>query len=555
MAKYAIGLDFGTLSVRAMLIDIRTGKEIGRGSCRYPHGVMEEKLWNGTGLPAEWALQDPRDYIDGMKTAVREALRSASADPADIVGIGIDFTSSTVLPVKSDGTPLCFLDEYRDIPDAYVKLWKHHGAAAETDLIGKIICERRESWFPLYGGKVSGEWMLPKVVETLHRAPEVYHAADRFIEALDWIPWQLTGIETRSECGAGYKMFYRYARGYPESGFFEAVDPRLKDFTAEKLGPPVKKIGEKAGTLTETAAKELGLRPGIAVGVGMIDAHASFLGTGITEPGIMLIILGTSACHILLSEREQGIPGVGGLVRDGILPGYFAYEAGQCCVGDHFDWFARNCVPEAYYAESRAKGIGIFELLNEKLKGYKAGESGLLALDWFNGVRTPLNDYDLNGLILGLNLQTKPEEIYLSLIEATAFGTKRILEQFEDKGIPVKKIVMSGGIPVKNRMLVQVYADVCGREIGVCADSLSGCRGAAMLGIAAADPVITGYAGLTDVVRRIGMQEMEIFQPDKEASETYHELYTEYRTLSDYFGSGGNDVMKRLNALRRRQKH
>ena len=554
MAKYAIGIDFGTLSVRAMLADIRTGREAGHSSCDYAHGVMEAMPRTGTPLPAGWALQHPKDYLDAMKTAVRDLMRSAAADPEDVIGIGIDFTSSTILPVKSDGTPLCFFDEFADEPNAYVKLWKHHGPVEETKQIEQTILTRDEPWFPFYGGKVSGEWMLPKVLETLHQAPEVYAAADRFIEALDWIPWQLTGRETRSACGAGYKMFHRHDRGYPEAGFFEALDPGLKNFAAEKLGPPAARISEKAGELTETAAEALGLCPGIPVGIGMIDAHASFLGSGIMDPGDMLIILGTSSCHILLSEKEQSIPGVGGLVRDGILPGYYAYEAGQCCVGDHFDWFVRNCVPEKYEREAKKQNITIYQLLNEKLRGYKPGQSGLLALDWFNGVRTPLNDYDLNGLILGLNLQTKPEEIYRALIEATAFGTKRILEQFEIHGIPVRKIVLSGGIPTQNRMLVQIYSDVCGREVSVCPERLSGCFGAALLGIAAADPEITGYTGITDIVRNLARREGEIFRPDPESERIYQELYDEYRCLSDYFGSGGNDVMKRLNELRRRTR-
>jgi len=288
---------------------------------------------------------------------------------------------------------------------------------------------------------------MPKILETIHHAPEVYDSADYYIEALDWITWKLTGNLTLSECMAGYKAFYHEGDGYPSTEFFKAIHPKMEHVVLDKMAFPLKKIGETAGYLTKEMAERTGLLPGTPVAAGMIDAHASVLGSGICRPGMMMVIVGTSSCHMILSETESGIPGVGGLVKDGILPGYYGYEGGQSCVGDHFAWFVKNCVPEEYAQEAEKKGVGVHQLLTEKLKGYRAGQSGLLALDWFNGVRSPLMDFDLNGMILGMNLQTKPEEIYLALIEATAYGTRMILEAFEAAGIAVDSIILGGGIP------------------------------------------------------------------------------------------------------------
>lgn len=548
--KYSIGLDFGTLSVRALLINIETGEEIGVSVFEYPHGVMETELPTGEKLPVNWALQDPQDYLDGLIYTVRDILRQTDILPEEIVGIGVDFTSSTVLPVYQDGTTLCSVEKFKREPNAYVKLWKHHGAEEEAAYIDKVAKERGETWLELYGGKVSSEWLVPKVLETLHKAPQVYREADRFMEALDWIIWQLTGEETRSACGIGYKAFYHHENGYPSDDFFKALDPEMEHFVEEKMTAPVKGIGTCAGYLTARMAETLGLKAGTPVAAGIVDAHASVPGSGVSRPGEMMIIMGTSSCHLLLSDVEAGIPGVCGIVKDGIMPGCFGYEAGQCCVGDHFAWFVKNCVPESYEAESREKGVSIYQLLAEKLKGYKAGQSGLLALDWFNGVRSPLMDFNLNGLILGMNLQTKTEEIYLALIEATAYGTRLIMEQFEKAGIAIDTVVLGGGIPAKNPLAVQVYADVLQREIKVSGTEHASALGAAILGAAAAPQEVTGYKNANEIAARIGRTRAEVCHPRTEHKEAYELLYTEYKTLCDYFGKGGNPVMKRLNALR-----
>ena len=550
MAKYAIGLDYGTLSVRALLVNIETGEEVSVSVFKYPHGVMETELPTGEKLPVGWALQHPKDYLDGLIYTVTEVMKRSKVCPNEVIGIGVDFTASTIFPVRADGYPLCFMEQFEREPHAYSKLWKHHGAEEETTYIDRIVRERDEEWLAYCGGKISSEWMIPKVLETLNHAPEVYEKADRYIEAMDWLVWQLTGEETRSINGLRYKAFYNHKTGCASNEFYKELDERMEHFIEEKMEAQQKAVGEVAGYLSEGMAKTLGLCPGTPVGTPIIDAHACLLGGGMTKPNEMTLIAGTSYCHYVFSEKEVNVYGVCSIVKDGILPGYFAYEAGQSGGGDQFAWFINNCVPEKYEIEAREKGISIHKLLVEKLEGYKAGQSGLIALDWFNGVRSPLADYNLNGLILGMNLLTKPEEIYLALIEATGFGTRLIVEEFEKAGIEINSIVMGGGIPLKNPMLVQVYSDILNREITVCQAEQSGSLGAAMLGIVAAPSEVTGYHSLTEVVEKLSKRGNVAYRPNQENKEEYDKLYEEYKTLLEYFGKGSNDVMRRLNKLR-----
>ena len=550
MVKYAIGLDYGTLSVRALLVNIYTGEEVGVSVYEYPHSVMETELPTGEKLPVGWALQHPKDYLDGLIYTVTEVMKNSDVKPEEVIGIGVDFTASTIFPVRADGYPLCFMNEFAREPHAYSKLWKHHGAEEETVYIDRIVRERGEEWLAYCGGKISSEWMIPKVLETLHHAPEVYEKADRYIEAMDWIVWQLTDVETRSINGLRYKAFYNHKTGRASNDFYKELDTRMEHFIEEKMDAPQKGVGEVAGYLSERMAQTLGLLPGTPVGTPIIDAHACILGSGMTKPGEMTLICGTSYAHYVFSEKDENVYGVCSTVKDGILPGYFAYEAGQSGGGDQFAWFINNCIPEKYEIEAREKGISIHKLLVDKLEGYKAGQSGLIALDWFNGVRSPLADYNLNGMILGMNLLTKPEEIYLALIEATGFGTRFIVEEFEKAGIEINSIVLGGGIPLKNPMLVQVYSDILNREITVCQAEQSGSLGAAMLGIAAAPSEVTGYNNLTEVVEKLSKRGDKAYRPNAENKEAYDKLYEEYKTLLEYFGKGANDVMKRLNKLR-----
>jgi len=554
MKKYAIGLDYGTLSVRALLVDIENGNEVAQSVYEYPHAVMETHIPTGETLPPAWALQDPGDYMEGLLTVVRGVMSESKILPEEVIGIGLDFTSATILPVRKDKTPLSMTEEFAHEKHAYVKLWKHHGAEKEAAFIDKVARERNEAFMSMYGGKVSSEWTIPKILETLHEAPEVYEKADYFMEAMDWILWEMTDTLTTSACTMGYKAFYHHETGFPSKDFFKALDPRMENFVEEKFSMPVLPIGACAGRLCGPMARELGLLEGTPVGTGIIDAHCSVPGGGVGKPGELMIIMGTSSCHLMLTDHNASIEGIQGIVKDGIMPGFFGIEAGQSCVGDHFAWFVDNCVPESYATKAREKGISLHQFLSEKLKGYKAGASGLVALDWFNGVRSPLMDFDLNGMILGMNLLTKPEDIYLALIEATAYGTRAIVESFEKAGVPVNSVVLSGGIPSKNPLIVQIYTDILNREIKVCASDQACALGAAVLGTAAAPESITGYKDANEIAAKFARLQDKVYTPDPEKVAVYDKLYAEYNALLEYFGRGGNDVMKRLNKIREENK-
>lgn len=553
--KYAIGVDFGTESGRALLVEVSNGQEVATAVHRYANGVIDEQLPGaGIRLAPDWALQDPNDYLEVFKNTIPAVLEKSGIDPEDVIGIGIDFTACTLLPTRADGTPLSFLPEYRGNPHAWVKLWKHHAAQPEANKINEVASARAgEEGFGFlnrYGGKISSEWFFPKAWQILDEAPEIYYAADRIIEAADWVIWQLTGVETRSNTAAGYKAIWSKREGWPAKEFFKALDPRMENIVEEKMKPEIDFIGRKAGELTEEAARWTGLKPGTAVAVANVDAHVAVPASTVIEPGRMVIIMGTSNCHMVLSNEEKLVPGICGYVEEGILPGYIGYEAGQSCVGDHFAWFVENCVPSTYTEEARARGINIHALLEEKAAALMPGESGLLALDWWNGSRSVLVDGDLTGLLIGATLATKPEEIYRALIEATAYGTRVIIEAFEDNGVPVNEIVATGGLPEYNKLLMQIYADVTGREVKVAASRQTPALGSAMFGAVAAGKTSGGYGSIFEASQKMARLRDDCYTPDPKHQAVYERLFREYVILHDYFGRGENNVMKRLKTLK-----
>lgn len=549
--KLALGVDFGSLSGRALLVDVATGEEVASAVHAYAHGFIEEKLpATGEQLPPDWTLQDPQDYLDVLAATIPMALAQAGASAADVIGVGIDFTACTVLPIDQNGTPLCFLPEWRGNKHAYVKKWKHHAAQDEANKLNAIAAERGEGFLARYGGKISSEWLMPKLWQILDEAPEVYEAMDRFIEATDWIVLQLTGQERRSSCTAGYKALWNKKLGYPDSDFYKALDPRLEKVVDEKLSRDIYPIGSKAGEITQAAAELTGLLPGTAVAVGNVDAHVAVPAVGITDAGQMLMIMGTSTCHVLLGREEVNVPGMCGVVEDGVLPGFLGYEAGQSCVGDHFDWFVRQCVPPAYHREAAERSISIHRVLREKAMLQKPGESGLLALDWWNGNRSVLVDVDLTGMMVGMTLATKPEEIYRALIEATAYGTRMIIETFEESQVPIRELFACGGIAAKDPFMMQIYADVTRREIRISDSMQTVALGAAMFGAVAAGKNRGGYDSIFDAARTMPRLKEEVYRPNLEHAAAYDQLYAEYKILHDYFGRGANDVMKRLKAIK-----
>ncbi len=549
--KFTVGIDYGTESGRAVVVRVRDGEEMGSAIVPYPDGVIDEKLPGGPRLGHDWALQNPRDYLWVVEKGVPKAMKQARVRAEDVIGIGTDFTASSPLPTRRDGTPLCFLPQYRKQPHAWVKLWKHHAAQAEANRINEIGRERNEEFLRVYGGRYSSEWLFSKLLQIVNEAPEIYEATERFIEAADWIVWQLTGQEKRNACTAGYKAMWIKGQGFPSREFFRSLHPRLENVIEQKLGETYYPLGAKAGGLTAFWARKTGLREGTAVAIGNVDAHVAVPACGVVEPGSLVMIMGTSICHLLLGRERQMVEGMCGTVEDGVVPGLWGYEAGQSAVGDIFAWYFEHGVPNSIHREARRLRIPFTEVLERRARDLAPAQSGLLALDWWNGNRSILVDADLSGLLLGMNLSTRAEEIYRALLEATAFGTRQIIEAFESKGLTVKNLVVCGGLPQKNALLMQIFADVTGREIRL-AKRLLTCSalGSAMHAAVAAGRAAGGYDNIFQAAERMAHLRRRVYVPRPEAHQIYNQLFREYQILHDYFGRGTNDVMKRLKALR-----
>ncbi|MBP1754173.1 MAG: ribulokinase [Firmicutes bacterium] len=548
--KYTIGIDYGTQSGRAVLVNVSNGEILAQSTKEYTHGVMEEYLPDGTKLPPDWALEHPGDYLEVLEQTIPEVVLKSGISAEDIIGLSVDFTACTILPIDQDGNPLCFRKELVSNPHSYVKLWKHHAAQQEANRLNRIAEEMGEDFLQRYGGKISSEWMVPKVMQILEEAPEIYDLADRFIEAADWVTMQLVGKEARNSCTAGYKALWHKQTGYPSKQFYKALHPRMQNFVEEKLSTDIYPQGSKAGELTCQMAVKTGLKAGTAVAVANVDAHVALPAVGITGPNKLLMIIGTSTCDIICDKEERIVPGMCGVVEDGVLPGLYGYEAGQSCVGDHFEWFTKNCIPASYLEEAERNNVDIHQLLTEKAAALKVGESGLVALDWWNGNRSVLVDVDLTGLILGMTLTTKPEEIYRALIEATAYGKNIIIENFETSGVRVGQLYACGGISKKNPMMMQIYADVTNREVFIGASDQAPALGAAMFGSVAAGSEKGGYDTIAAAAEKMGGVEEKTYKPIPKNVEAYQKLYHEFKILHDYFGCGENDVMKRLKTMK-----
>ncbi|MCC9177012.1 ribulokinase [Arthrobacter sp. zg-Y750] len=543
---HVVGIDYGTLSGRAVVVRVHDGAELGSAVSTYRHGVMDSVLAaTGSPLPSDWALQVPSDYIEVLREAVPAAIRAAGINPASVIGVGTDFTACTMVPVTADGTPLNELPGLADRPHAYVKLWRHHAAQGQADRINKLAADRGEAWLARYGGLISSEWEFAKGLQLLEEDPQLYERMDHWVEAADWIVWQLTGTYVRNACSAGYKGILQDG-AYPDPDFLAALNPDFAGFVAEKLEHPIGRLGSSAGTLSDQAAAWTGLPAGIAVAVGNVDAHVCAPAAGAVAPGQMAAIMGTSTCHVMSAEHLREVPGMCGVVDGGIVDGLYGYEAGQSGVGDIFGWFTKHFVPAELSEEAAARGLSVHELLTEQAAREEVGAHGLLALDWQSGNRSVLVDHELSGLLVGLTLATRPHEVYRSLLEATAFGTRTIVEAFGASGVPVTEFIAAGGL-IKNRFLMQVYADVLGMPISVIGSDQGPALGSAIHAAVAAG----AYPHVRDAAAAMGRIKRNEYLPDPVRAEAYSVLYAEYTALHDYFGRGGNKVMRRLKALKR----
>ena len=552
-----VGVDYGTLSGRAVVVRVHDGAELGSGVHAYPHAVMDSELTAGpaaaagapVALAPEWALQVPADYVDVPKTAVPAALAAAQAehgiDVNDVIGIGTDFTACTMVPTTADGTPLCELPEFADRPHAYVKLWKHHAAQSHADRINALAHERGEAWINRYGGLISSEWEFAKGLQLLEEDREVYDAMDHWVEAADWIVWQLGGRYVRNACTAGYKGIYQDGE-YPSTDFLAALNPEFAGFVADKVEHEIGQLGAPAGRLTAEAAAWTGLPEGIAVAVGNVDAHVTAPAANAVEPGQMVAIMGTSTCHVMSGDELHEVPGMCGVVEGGIVEGLWGYEAGQSGVGDIFGWFVDNGVPPAYVAAAAERGISVHQHLTDLASEQQIGEHGLIALDWHSGNRSVLVDHELSGIVVGQTLATRPEDTYRALLEATAFGTRTIVEAFTSSGVPVTELVVAGGL-LKNALLMQIYADVTRLPLSTIASDQGPALGSAIHAAVAAG----AYPDVRTAAKSMGKRTVAAYTPIEENAQRYDALFAEYTTLHDYFGRGANEVMHRLKRIRR----
>ena len=548
---YSLGIDFGTNSVRAVILDLDNGEEIGEAVSPYPSGVdgviLDDK-------DPHLARQNPRDYHITLQDVVRKVIKSAGKvkefSPDEIVGIGVDTTGSTPIPVDENLVPLSFHPEFQDNKNALAWLWKDHTSKDEAEEITELAKKIRPEYLKKIGGVYSSEWFFSKILHLSRVDRKVFFASASFVELADYIPAILTGKKNpkeikRSICAAGHKALYSEEwGGLPDEEFLTKLSPDFQGLRG-RLYDKAYPAGYSAGKLSSEWAEKLGLKPGIPVSVGAFDAHVGAVGAGIRE-GVLVKVIGTSSCDMMISRKNVPyIPGICGIVPDSIVPGYLGIEAGQSAVGDIFYWFVKRFLPPS--------PLSSFESLTEKAKGLKPGESGLLALDWNNGNRSILVDQKLTGLIIGFTLQTQPEEVYRALIEATGFGAKVIIERLEEYGIQVKEIIATGGIPDKNPLLMQIYADITGRELKIAASSQACALGAAIFGA-----VVAGHFPRVEMVQeKVCRFKETVYRPHPDNKKIYDELYSLYRELHDSFGTPEFrenlfPVMKKLLSIKER---
>lgn len=549
--KYTIGLDYGTLSGRGVLARCSDGEILTSAVKEYTHGVMDQTLPDGeTKLPPAWCLEYPADYVEVLDTVIPKLLQESGVAKEDIIGIGIDFTSCTMMPVDADAVPLCEKPEFVSRRNAYVKLWKHHGAQKQADQINELLEREGLTEDPRFGGKVSPELLIPKVMEILEEDPEVYGAADEILEAGDWLTRLLTGSHNRSCSMAGYKAWWNERDGYPEHEFYKKLNPALETFAEDKMPGEVCPIGKSIGTLTKEWADRLGLSQGIAVAPTLIDSHAGFPGSGIYSDRQMMLVLGTSSVMAALNKKPYAEKGICGAVRDALVPGYYALESGLAAVGDLFGWFVDEMTPASYKEEAGKEGLNLHAFLSRKAEQLKPGQSGVIALDWWNGNKTPFVNGELSGVLLGMTLHTKPEEIYRALIEATAFGTKRILDLYEANGASVDEIVVSGGIALKNPMLMQIYADVLGKTLKIAASDQAAALGSAVYAAIATGKKAGGYDTYSEAVQHMSKVRENYYVPQEKYVEIYKKMYSIYCQFGDMMGQDGRHLFDELAVLK-----
>lgn len=553
-STYALGFDFGTLSCRCVLIDLKNGKLKGSSESRYKSGVIEEALDDGNILlPFNWALQDPNDWIESMSEVCHKILQESKVKPEQILSIGTDFTNCTVVPCKANGTVLCQIDEYRKRPHAWPKLWKHHGAQQYAEEI-QVAAKNNTTWLKKYfGNAVSSEWLFPKALQVLREDPDIYRETEIFIEAVDYIVLFLTGRVTRNTGLLGLNSFWSEEFGFPSDAFLKQLDPRMEHFVQEKMWGDMLEVGDCAGHLTKEAAAILGLTTETIVASGHGDSEVTACGVGASSSGSMILVMGTSTCHQMLSDQFLSFEGLCSVAKGGMIPGLYSYESGQPATGDTFAWLERLCQGGRYEEEAKKANRSLLAYLGELAEKIEPGASGLLALDWLAGNRCLLFDDRLSGAIIGLSLETKIEEIYRALVEGNIFGSKKIIDNYEANGLHIKQVFAVGGIAERAPWIIQMCADVIGKPVYVPTFEYVSARGAAICSAVALGKIDSkhGFLNFEDACIALIPKERREFVPDRKRMEEYEEIYQLYSCFHDTMAKP-NFIMKRLKEIKER---
>ncbi|MBX5319428.1 ribulokinase [Staphylococcus caprae] len=527
--SYSIGIDYGTASGRVILVDTSNGEMISSYEETYEHGTIAETL-NGEAIPRNYFLQNADDYLHVLENGVKHVLEESKVNKNDVLGIGVDFTSCTIVFLDENFEPLHRQDSLKNNPHAYVKLWKHHGAQDEATQMIEASEKTSNQWLDYYGSSVNSEWMIPKILEMKHEAPELLERTSNIMEAGDYITSLLTNKNIRSNCDIGFKGFWDEVNGF-NYDFFETVDTTLPAIVKEKCEAPVVHIGESAGNLAVYYQQLWNLPEKVQISLYMIDAHSGVLGVGAIEQGEFTAVIGTSTCHLMLDPKQKPIPAITGSVKDAIIPGLYAYEAGQAAVGDLFS-YSERLAPKHIVDQALEKEVSVLEYLEELASDVDVEDQHVIVLDWHNGNRSILSDSHLSGSVFGLTLQTPFEMIHRAYLESTAYGTKMIMKQFEDNEIPVHTVYASGGIPKKSQLLVDIYANVLNKKVVVLESSNATALGAAMLGA----NVGGAYPSLKETVEHMKQPIYYIKEPEPDKVKAYDKLFDKYRKLHDILG-------------------
>ena len=539
MGRILFGADFGTYEVRVAAVDIKTGQMLGISSVGYESGVLDKLLPNARMLPKNFALQNPADWLTALSQATKQLIMDTGIPQSEIISLGVSFTSCTAMPVDDGGMPLALKPEFAENYHAWPKLWRHHACIPQAEKLTNIAQDRGEPFLEYCGGKVNPEWLWPKLLETIEQSPELTEHIGYYLESGDWIVWQLTGNQIRNQCAAGYKACWVEGMGYPSNEFFAHASIDLARIAEKQREIPVVQPGRLAGRLLPEMAELLTLPSGLPIAVAVVDAQVGVLGAGVHEPDVMVMVMDASNVHLVMSSEEKVFPGFAGLVKDGILDGYWGYEAGQPASGDIFDWFSNILAPIELFERAKEDDVDETVVLDRWLTETPIGANGLMALDWWNGNRSILMDSSLSGMIHGFTLGSTPAQIFRAIAESLAFGTRKIIETYNANGLPIKRIVATGSLPFNYPSLLQIFADVCNISITVPDTPHSVARGAAILGGMSVGVENLGFKNRSDYFVSMNPAVFDLFTPDAKAVEKYDTLYVKWNKLHDWY-SGGN---------------